>query len=123
MILLDSNIVIYSTKPNFSSVLGLFSQNEIAVSIVSCVEVLGYYKLTQDDRMALEEFFQVAKVIPLSDEIARMAIELRQTRPIKLGVSLISATAIVNELPLVTNNTKDFNWIESLTLIDPFTDQ
>jgi len=123
MILLDSNIVIYSTKPNFNSVLGLFSRNEIAVSIISYVEVLGYYKLTQDDRMTLEEFFQVAKVIPLSDEIARMAIELRQTRPIKLGDSLISATAIVNELPLVTNNTKDFNWIESLTLIDPFIDQ
>lgn len=123
MILLDSDIVIYSTKPNFDSVLGLFSSNEIAVSIITYIEVLGYHKITHDDRNTLAEFFEVAKVIPLSEEIARMAIELRQTRPIKLGDSLISATAIVNDLPLVTNNIKDFNWIESLTLIDPFRDQ
>ena len=117
MILLDSNIVIYSTIPESSSVLGLFSKNEIAVSIISYVEVLGFHKLTPDDRMTLEDFFQAIRIIPLSDEIANTAIRLRQTRPIKLGDSLISATAIVNELPLFTNNTKDFRWITGLELI------
>lgn len=87
MILLDSDIIICSTKPNFNSVFGLYSRNEIAVSTISYVEVLGYHKITYDDRLTLEEFFHVAIVIPLSDEIAGMAIELRQTRPIKLGDS------------------------------------
>ncbi len=40
-----------------------------------------------------------------------------------LGDSLIAATAILNNLALVTNNTKDFQWIDSLTIINPFDEQ
>jgi predicted nucleic acid-binding protein len=38
-----------------------------------------------------------------------------------LGDSLIAATALVHGRTLVTRNTKDFQWIAGLRLLDPFT--
>ena len=37
----------------------------------------------------------------------------------KLGDSLIAATALEHDLSLATNNTKDYKWIDGLVLINP----
>lgn len=47
------------------------------------------------------------------------AVLLRQERKMTLGDSLIAATAIVNDLKLITSNIKDFRWIDELTLVNP----
>jgi predicted nucleic acid-binding protein len=36
-----------------------------------------------------------------------------------LGDALIGATAITNDLTLVTRNVDDFDWIEGLQILDP----
>ena len=46
MILLDSDIVIYSTKPEFTSLRLFVAQQKISVSLVSFVEVLGFHELS-----------------------------------------------------------------------------
>lgn len=119
MILLDSNIVINSTKPGFDS-LRRFLANK--TSVVSYVEVLGYHKLTSQDRDEFEEFFALTPKLPVSNEVAATAILLRQSRRMTLGDSLIAATAVTGDLKLATYNTKDFEWINELTLINPVTD-
>jgi hypothetical protein len=40
--------------------------------------------------------------------------------PIKLSDAIIAATAIVNNLYLITNNVKDFDMIQNLKIINPF---
>ena len=42
-------------------------------------------------------------------------------RRIKLGDSLIAATALAHGLALATHNTDDFRWIPGLQLVDPLT--
>ena len=37
-----------------------------------------------------------------------------------LGDALIAATALDHELTFATRNTKDFDWIPNLSLINPF---
>lgn len=117
--LLDSNIIIYSTKPEYNFLREFIAKNSPSVSAVSFVEVLGYHKLTDEDRELLEEFFALTQVLPISDEVVAKAVELRQSKKMTLGDALIAATALVNKLILITNNTEDFVWIDELKLLNP----
>ena len=119
MILIDSNVIIDAAKPNSGSIAGFIEKYAPAVSIITKIEVLGYHNLRDDEIQILNDFFAVAHVIPIDDQIADSAIELRQARRVKLGDALIAATALVHSLSLATRDTKDFDWIPGLTLIDP----
>ena len=97
--------------------------NDTYVSAVSRVEVLGFQRISESDLIHFESFFESTTILSVTDEVIDKAVELRQQRKINLGDSLIAATAIVNNFALLTNNTKDFKWIDSLDLIDPFDTQ
>lgn len=117
--LLDSNIIIYSVQPEYQKILEFLSSKEdnLSISIVSKIEVLGYHDLSEFVKENLRLFFSEIPIISLSDEIAEIAIQLRQKKKMTLGDSIIAATAIHNNLPLFTNNIKDFKHIEDLELI------
>lgn len=117
--LIDSNIIIYATKPEFADLRHFIAQYAPAVSAVSYVEVLGYYRLTEQERHYFEIFFAAAPIIPLSDPVLRKAVQLRQTRKMTLGDSLIAGTALVHQRTLVTRNIQDFEWISDLTVLNP----
>ena len=117
--LLDSNIIIYSTQPEFGSLRTLICDHAPSVSIISYIEVLGYHKLTDQEHCLLEQFFDVAEVISLSDAIAKVAVDLRKQRRMSLGDSIIAATAVIHRKALVTHNTADFDWIKELAILDP----
>jgi predicted nucleic acid-binding protein len=117
--LLDSNIIIYSTKPEYDFLRDFIAENSPSVSAVSYVEVLGYHKLTDDEKELLEDFFVSTQILLISHEITKKAVELRQSKKMTLGDALIAATVLVNNFVLVTNNTKDFDWIDGLKLLNP----
>ena len=117
--ILDSNIIIYSTKPEYDFLREFIAENSPSVSAVSYVEVLGYHKLTDEEKELLEEFFDSTKILPISDKVIAKAVELRQLKKMTLGDTLIAATALVYNLVLVTNNTADFAWIDELKLFNP----
>jgi predicted nucleic acid-binding protein len=117
--LLDSNIIIYAAKPEYSSLREFIAKQSPSVSALSYVEVLGYHKLAERERLYLEEFFRVARVIPISRSILEQAVKLKQLRKMTLGDSIIAATAITHSLILVTRNTEDFQWITELSLLNP----
>lgn len=121
--ILDSNIIIYSALPEHKVLRDFILENFPLVSEISRVEVLGYHDLTDAAVTYFESFFSASTIIKVSSEIIDSAIRLRQRRKMSLGDALIAATAITHSLPLVTRNGKDFMWIESLTLIDPFSEQ
>ena len=118
--LLDSNIIIYSTNPLYDSLQIFIAQNDCCVSLISKLEVLGFQNLQEKDKKILEDFFETAEtIVPISDEIIERAIQLRQQRKMSLGDAIIAATALEYNLTLVTANTKDFNWITSLNITNP----
>jgi toxin FitB len=117
--LLDSNIIIYAAEPGYDEVREFIAKQNTAVSVISKVEVLGYHKLTRENRQKLERIFQLLPLLPLSNSIIDKAISLRQTQKISLGDALIAATALIHELTVVTANTKDFSWIDDLEIINP----
>jgi predicted nucleic acid-binding protein len=102
--LLDSNIIIYSVQPEYQIILEFLSSKEdnISISIVSKIEVLGYHDLSEFVKENLQLFFSEIPIINLSDEIAEIAIQLRQKKKMTLGDSIIAATAIHKNIPLLT---------------------
>ncbi|MBD1842886.1 type II toxin-antitoxin system VapC family toxin [Cyanobacteria bacterium FACHB-63] len=118
--LLDSNIIIYAIQPKNTQLRQFIADNTPAVSALSYVEVLGYHRLTEADRIDLEEFFRIAPMLPITQPILEQAVALRQVRRMSLGDSIIAATALVHDLTLVTRNTGDFQWIQQIRLLDPF---
>jgi hypothetical protein len=122
MMLIDSNIIIYATKPEQITLRQFIAQHNPAVSAISYVEVLGYHRLSEQERQYFEEFFAAASMLDVSKAVLEHAVKLRQLRKITLGDALIAGTALAHSLTLVTRNTKDFNWIPGLSLLNPFHD-
>ncbi|GAK58887.1 PilT protein-like [Candidatus Vecturithrix granuli] len=118
--LIDSNVLIYAADPNYAFLRELIKDHAPVVSIVSYIEVLGYEKLSDEQRQYFEEFFDTTIVLPVNEEIAKQAIVLRRQRKISLGDAIIAATAILYHHTLVTRNVEDFKWIVELKLLNPF---
>lgn len=118
--LIDSNIIIYSARPEYAELRRFLADNAFSVSALSYLEVLGYHKLSAEDRLYLEEFFQEACIIPISQVVLDRAVALRQERRMTLGDAIVAATALVNDLTLLTRNVEDFRWISQLKLLNPF---
>lgn len=117
--LLDTNIVIYATQPAYPQLRSLVGNPVSAVSIISYVEALGFPRITTPEQKALERFFAGMEVLPVTDLVARQAVQLRQQKRMSLGDSLIAATALVHGRTLVTRNDADFRWISGLSLHNP----
>jgi predicted nucleic acid-binding protein len=118
--ILDSNIIIYSTQPENEFLRRLIAARVPKASAISYVEVLGYHRLTDMQRKDLEAFFAQARILPLSQPVLEIAVRLRQSKKIKLGDSLIAATALLFGQTLITRNTTDFGGIDNLRVVNPF---
>lgn len=118
--LIDSNIIVYAAKPEHRGIRQFIAEHAVAVSAISYVEVLGYHRLTADERRLFEQFFATATVLPLASPVLDQAVRLRQLRKMTLGDALVAATALVYRLTLVTRNASDFHWVPDLSLLNPF---
>lgn len=116
--LADSNILIYAAIAGYESATAFISDNLPAVSIISKIEVLGFSGLKPADIANFENIFSLLKTIPLSDSIVEKTIKIKKLRKIKLAVAIIAATAIDNNMTLVTRNTADFNNIPELLMVN-----
>lgn len=117
--LLDSNIVIYTFQPEHEVLRDFLERGEFAVSAITQLEVLGYWRLSSDEYERLALFFAAMPILPVTTEIIEAAIQLRLRRRMGLADALIAATALYHHVPLVTHNVRDFQGIDSLEVIDP----
>jgi toxin FitB len=114
--LLDSNIIIIASKLTHIQLISYLRMKEtsLKVSILSQIEVLGYDQLRQVEKLFLEKFFDAIEVLPINEKIAQKAIQIRQRKPIALADAIIAATALHYDLPLLTENVKDYIGIKGL---------
>lgn len=122
MKLVDSNILIYAARPGAEALRNAIPWEEVAVSVVTRIEVLGYHRLKDEERAALDALFGALEVLAVTPEVADRAIALRRLRRMSLGDSIIAATALVRGIPLVTHNVPDFEGIQDLRIEDPVAD-
>jgi len=117
--LLDSNIIIYAAEPGYDAVREFIAKHDAMTSVICKVEVLGYHKLSPQNKQLLQELFQLLPVLPVSNDVVDWAILLRQKRKMTLGDALIAGTALSYGLTIVTANVKDYEWIEGVEVINP----
>lgn len=108
MFLIDSNILVYSRLPGHEYLREILLDQPVFISEISRVEVLGYHKIISEEEAYFKELFHIIPVIFPTSIIFDAAITIRKKRNIKLGDSIIAATAIVHDLSIYTRNIKDF---------------
>jgi predicted nucleic acid-binding protein len=120
MKLIDSNIIIYSGANENSRLREFFYEDNSFFSSVSKIEVLGYHKIEEDQVIYFSEIFKLLKILHVNSEVIDKAVSLRQQRKLSLGDSIIAATALLNDLTLITRNVDDFSHIADLKIRNPF---
>ena len=108
MMLLDSNIIIYAAEQENEFLREFIAENNPYVSALSYIEVLGYHKLSTEEKTYFEEFFNASQILPISQAVINQAVRLKQLRKMSLGDSIIAGTALVYNLTVITRNVDDF---------------
>jgi tRNA(fMet)-specific endonuclease VapC len=121
-LILDTNIVIYLLNRETKYIDFLLKNNDktIGISVVTYMEIL--LGTNNGDEI---EFLDNFITIPVSKDIAYQTTRimkikvLKSLRNPKSADLIIAATAITMDVPLVTNNAKDFKFIDKLDIVVP----
>ena len=115
----DISIEILKNTAKASKLLDLTKDSEVYITTISIFELL----LRETNLDAIEKFLLRTAVLDFSELSARKAAEIfknlkRKGQIIPLRDLLIASTAIANNCTLATLNTKDFENIKELELLD-----
>jgi predicted nucleic acid-binding protein len=119
MKLLDSNILIYSLNPEYGFLKEIVFNKNNAVSVITQIEVLGFHKISEQEKLYFEFIFSQLHILDLQHQIVQRAIELKQSKKMELPDATIAATALFYDLQLITRNTKDYIHIPDLNITNP----
>ncbi len=119
MYIIDSNILIYSSQPQFDYLRKLIAVEAVFCSKISKLEVLGFRRITAIENTYFKNLFNEISLIGISDAIIERSILIKQSKKTSLGDAIIAATALEYDLVLMTNNADDFKNIKGIKLNNP----
>ena len=114
-LLIDTNIIIYLLQGN-DEVEEILQGMQLYVSFITEWELYGLHGATKEYEKQIESFLSECLIISMNCNILQQYKALRKSHKFKLADSLIAATALVYNVPLVTAD-QHFNEIKSLKLI------
>lgn len=95
-------------------------REQARISVITRMEVLGWRGHTDESRARARFLLDQLDEIALTSAVVERVIEMRSTFAIKLPDAIIAASALIEGLPLMTRNIRDFKAVAGLQLIDPF---
>ena len=108
MYLLDSNILIGFLNGSQKEINWIMAEKQngsfLGYSIISKIETLSLYNLSEDKIQEIEKFFNIFNQAYLSDEIVSLSARLRRNLKLSIGDAIVAATAISKRATLVTND-------------------
>ena len=120
-LVLDTNVIIYLSKKLVLPEQIFDEGSKNAISVISKMELLGYPFTNDLEEQYLLEILNALIVVPLTDEIVNLTIDIRKKYKIKLPDAIIYSTAKALNAKLITNNITDFNKVnEKVELVNPF---
>jgi predicted nucleic acid-binding protein len=118
--LIDTNAVI-DYLGNLLPINGAAFMDNItpAMTTITVIEVLGWFNATPSQIAKLKPFVDNAIDYQIDEAVVNKTIQLRQQHKIKSPDAIITATALLYNLTLISRDTTDFKNIDGLNVIDP----
>jgi predicted nucleic acid-binding protein len=113
--LIDTNIALYLLSGN-ETLRELLGGTKVYVSFITQLELLGYKGITQKERVRVQTMLKDCSIIDINDGIKAQTIAIRESQKMKLPDSIIAATSIFMDLPLVSAD-RGFLTVEGLRLV------
>ena len=112
--LADTNFLINISEDN--SIVYPFLDENICISYITEIELLGVFSINKTQKNNAENLINFCSIIEMNSSIKQKVIFLKQKYKIKIPDAIIAATAIVNQIPLLTSDA-DFKSIKELELL------
>ena len=121
----DTNTAIYYLQRQFPPSAehfmdSILQEYQPSISAITEIELLCWKTASESDLAVLKDFIEDSVVFELEKDIKLKTVELRKTQKIKLPDAIIAATAIVQNLTLLTRNVADFQNIPDLAVVNPW---
>jgi predicted nucleic acid-binding protein len=99
--LVDTNVLVYILQGN--PCVQYFAQEDmLAVSCITEMEILGKFQISEEEKRIVERMLSRCFIIDINYYIKQLAITIRRHAHVKLPDALIAATAMQQNLTLVT---------------------
>ena len=112
---IDTNIVLYLLNGDIT-LAEMLNKKQIYISVIPELELLGFKNITEKEEIIIKDFVSQCKVININNAIKEETIRIRKTYSTKLPDSIIIASALYLDFPLITTDS-DFKKVEELALI------
>jgi hypothetical protein len=100
-LLLDTNVILYYLGGDLL-LRDLMDGQELYLSTISVIELLGYPGLTEAEQARIGVFLEDCHELPITPEVRDRCISIRRAHNLKIPDSLIAATALQADMPLVS---------------------
>jgi len=98
---LDTNIALYLLGGD-QVLATVLNEKEVYISVISEMEMLGYPGIATEEIIRIKSFLAETTIVELTPDIKNKTIELRQFYNVKLPDAIIAATAISQNIPLLS---------------------
>ena len=112
---LDTNIILYLLGGD-ETLAELLNNKQIYISIITELELLSFKGISSKEEAVITDFISQCKIISINSAVKKESIRIRKEFKTKLPDSIIIASALYLDLPLVTADA-GFKKVEELTLI------
>lgn len=120
--LIDNNIISKYFSGLLSEKAMLFAGRVIDatpnISVITQIEALSWKHPEKEKEQIISSFIKDSIIIPLTPEIVKVCVNLKRSRKIKTPDAIIAATAIQNNMVLISAD-KDFANINDLRSVHP----
>jgi len=112
---LDTNILLYLRQGD-KTLAEVLDNKQFYISFITQLELLSFHGLTKKETKVISDLQKECVIIDINAEIKDLTVGYRKSHKLKLSDSIIAATSLYLDIPLITADT-DFKKIEELNFI------
>jgi len=114
-IVADTNILLYLLSGD-KTLAEILDQKQVYISFITELELLGYKGISKQEQQIIKTFLKECIVVDINSSIKEQTILIKQKYSIKLPGSIIAATSLFLNIPIISAD-KELQKIKEVNLI------